>query len=99
MIDEHFNEQLARLHKAIERLPPGEEKDRLESLVRETQQRRDEIGQAVTQPISGSQEAAPDRDALQAKLGAIADALDTLRLSMAYMQFDIEAKRREDGEF
>ncbi|HUW82497.1 MAG TPA: hypothetical protein VMZ31_06815 [Phycisphaerae bacterium] len=99
MIDEQFNEQLARLHKAIEWLPPGGAKDRLESLARETQQRHDEIKQAVTQRGSGSQEAAPDREALQAKLGAITDALDTLRLSMAYIQFDIEAKRREDGEF
>lgn len=98
MIDEQFNKQLARLYKAIERLPPGEEKDKLESLVRETQQRHDEIKQAVAQSSPGSQEAIPARDALQAKLGAIADALDTLRLSMAYMQFDIEAKRREDGE-
>mgnify|MGYP001096185066 CR=1 FL=1 len=98
-MDEQFNEQLARLHKAIERLPAGEEKERLESLARETQQRHDDIKQAVTQPGPGSQGVASDRGALQAKLGAIADALDTLRLSMAYMQFDIEAKRREDGEF
>ena len=98
-MDEEFNEQLARLHRAIERLPSGGEKDRLESLARETQQRHDEIRQAVTQPIPGSQEATPDRDALQAKLGAIADALDTLRLSMAYMQFDVEATRREDDNF
>ena len=97
-MDEQFNEQLARLHKAIERLPAGEEKERLESLARETQQRHDEIRQAVTATGLGSQGSAPDRDALQAKLGAIADALDTLRLSMAYMQFDIQAKRREEGE-
>ena len=98
-MDEEFNEQLARLHRAIERLPSGGEKDRLESLARETQQRHDEIKQAVTQPSPGSQESTPDRDALQAKLGAIADALDTLRLSMAYMQFDVEATRREDDNF
>jgi hypothetical protein len=98
MMDERFNEQLARLYKAIERLPPGGEKDKLESLVRETQQRHDEIKQAVAHTGPGSQEATPDADQLQAKLGAIADALDTLRLSMAYMQFDVEATRREEGE-
>ena len=98
-MDEQFNDQLARLHRAIEQLPPGREKEQLESLARETQQRHDEIKQAVTQPGPGSQEPTLDREALQAKLGAIADALDTLRLSMAYMQFDIEAKRREGGDF
>ena len=97
-MDQQFNEQLARLYKAIEQLPPGDEKNKLESLVRETQQRHDEIKQAVKQSSPGSQEATPDRDEIQAKLGAIADALDTLRLSMAYMQFDVEAKRREKGE-
>jgi len=98
MIEEPFKEQLARLRKVVERLPPGRERDRLESLVRETQQRHDEIKQAVAQRTSSSQEPVPDTNALRAKLGAIADALDTLRLSMAYLQFDTEAKRREDGE-
>ena len=98
MIDEQFNEQLAKLDKAIECLPSSQEKDRLESLARETRQRHDEIKQALARQAPDSQEFALDMNALQAKLGAIADALDTLRLSMAYAQFDIEAKRREDGE-
>ena len=98
MIDEQFNEQLAKLGKAIECLPPSQEKGRLESLARETRQRHDEIKQALARRTPDSEEFALDMNALQARLGAIADALDTLRLSMAYVQFDIEAKRRENGE-
>lgn len=95
MTEQEFQKEAERLREAIATLAPGERRSALEELLSETLQRDQQIRLAVKRAEESKGKLDANLKRLTDEIGAIWDRMNDVRLVWKYLQFDLEARRRE----
>jgi len=95
MTKQEFQKELERLRKVIAAMAPGQQKSALEELLNETLQRDQQIRLAVKRTEESKGKLDANLKSLTDEIGVIWDRMNDVRLAWKYLQFDLEARRRE----
>ena len=95
MTEQEFQKEAERLREVIAALAPGERRSALEELLNETLQRDQQIRLAVKRAEESKGKLDANLKRLTDEIGTIWDRMNDVRLVWKYLQFDLEARRRE----